>query len=163
MSCFLLTVFSVNVFAWEGRGFKIISEKTEMTPGLKGTFVRTNNYLTNKNTTINATQAMSLAHDAHGLVNQNIEIYGQHSYYIFNNTSIKQRYHFNYTTECNHQFMSHYGDVDVEKGGRFQDAGDIFFMTNKQHTRHWIITATTKVHGESSDTHKSKATLTVTK
>lgn len=60
LSYFLLSVLSAHVAAGEGSGFKIISEKTEMTPGIKGWIVKNNNYPTHKN----ATQAMSLAYDA---------------------------------------------------------------------------------------------------
>lgn len=71
LSYCLLSILSAHIVAGEGSGFKIISEKTEITPGVKGGFVRTANYLTNKNPTKNAAKAMSVAHDAHGLVNQN--------------------------------------------------------------------------------------------
>jgi hypothetical protein len=155
------SLISFGVYAYQGEGFKIVSEKFTSTPGFGGGFVsqesmgemkKNGNVYVNVNT-----------HDFVGKVKEYIPIRGNHEIQIFNNTANTQRYTYIYSLACEDAYQNFERVIDMYAGGTFNDRSDSFGTVQKLISGEFPIIASTKITGYETASKEAKATLHVSR
>lgn len=156
MMSVLFATISLNAFALEGKGFRILSETIESSPGAVGGFIQKSS-----SSQPFYVYAWSLAHDAGGHPHQNVRLSGSHSFNISNYTKQEQVYTYKYELTCDGQYFRKIDKVKVAPGGFIMDSADSYLYTVHSRTGSWTINVVTDVAGESSNNHVSNGTLRI--
>ncbi|OGT41164.1 MAG: hypothetical protein A3F42_00785 [Gammaproteobacteria bacterium RIFCSPHIGHO2_12_FULL_37_34] len=151
----LIASMSMNAFALEGKGFKILSETIESSPGAIGGFIQ------QSSSSKPYVYTWSLAHNADGHPHQNVRLWGNHSFNVNNYTKEKQIYTYKYEITCDGQYFRKIDKVQVAPGGFLTDSADSFLYTSHSRAGSWTINVITDVTGESSNNHSSNGTLRI--
>ena len=154
-----LLIMSVNAFALEGKGFRILSEKIETSPNTQGGFIPKSSDHSSRY----MVQTWSQAYNAQGRIHENIRLTGSHSLNIGNYTSQKQLYHYKYELNCDGRYVKKTDVIEVLPGGYMTDSGTSFLSASFTSPGSRGITVLTEVTGESSGNHYAKAVLDVNK
>ena len=152
----LIASMSMNTFALQGKGFKLLSETIESSPGAIGGFVQKSS----SNMPFYV-YAWSHAHDAQGRPHQNIQLHGNHSFTINNYTNQKQIYTYKYEINSDGQYFRKIDHIEVIPGGFAMDSADSFLAIVHSHVGTWTINAITDVTGETRNNYIASGTLKV--
>ena len=149
---------SMGVFAYEGKGFKIISEEMTQSPGFKGGI----KHLPSKKKWLPMyANAMSQAYDAEGHVKEHITIQGGHSINLVNSTNQTRRYSYKYTLSCAGAY-EHFGQtIDIYPQGSFADNSRTYGVVQKEEPGVHKINVTTQISGAESASHTAYGTLKI--
>lgn len=159
MSMIALSTISMNVLALEGKGFRILSETIEASPGVIGGFIQKPTLQSAKPL---VAQAWSQAHSEEGRVYQNIRLMGNHHFNISNYTNQKQTYTYKYELNCDGQYFRKVDVVEVSPGGYMTQSADSYIYSQHIRSGLWTVNVTTDITGESSAHYLSTGTLRVT-
>jgi hypothetical protein len=160
LACLALLAFSASALAYEGKGFKIISEKVTMSPGFDAHFES----VPVKKTSLPAyVNALSWAYDAEGHVNENIYVKGDHNIDISNYTSKVVRYTYTYTLSCESLYANFSRTVELQPQGTFYDTSHSYGDVQKNREGSYGIHVGTKIEGGEYAFHQRDATLRVRK
>lgn|SRR3990167_4962519 len=157
LSFLFVGLLSLNAYALEGHGFRVLSETIEHSPGVSGKFVPSSG---KKSPGI--ALSWSQAYDARGLANMNVMVRGSHSFSVTNYTSLNQVYTYKYELNCDGQYFRKIDKIEVRPGGVVNENGDSFLSTYHRQKGLFQINASTSVSGESTHSHTGTATLRVT-
>lgn len=158
--CLTLLAFSATAMAYEGKGFKIISEKVTMTPGFDAHF---ESVPVKKISSPAFVNALSWAYDAEGHVKENIYVKGDHNIDISNYTSKVTRYTYTYTLNCESEHASYERTVELQPQGTFYDTSHSYAVVQKDREGGYGIHVGTKIEGGEYAFHQRDATLRVRK
>ena len=154
----ILACFTLNAFAYEGHGFRVISSTIESSPGAKGGFTQSQ-ALSKKSSAV--AFAWSQAYDAEGMAGENVVLRGNHSFNVTNYTKTNQTYTYKYELNCDGQYFRKIDKVEVRPGGVVSDASNSYLTTFHRQGGMFGINAVTDVAGESSNNHVARGSLRV--
>ena len=153
----LIATVGMNAFALEGKGFKVLSETIESSPGAVGGFVpqtpSSQPYV----------YADATAQNADGRTHENIRLSGSHRFNVSNYTKEKQIYNYKYEINCDGMYFRKTDKIEVSPGGYASDSASSFLYVSFSQPGNWSINAITEVTGESNGNHWDRATLRVEK
>ncbi|HLB42858.1 MAG TPA: hypothetical protein VJN02_08445 [Gammaproteobacteria bacterium] len=152
----LIASMSMNIFALEGKGFKILSETIESSPGAVGGFIQKPSP-----SNLSYVYAWSQAHDAQGHPHQNIQLRGSHSFNITNSSKERQIYTYKYEITCDGQYFRKIDKVQLAPGGVLADSADSYLYTVHSRTGSWTINVITDVTGETGNNRVANGMLRV--
>jgi hypothetical protein len=156
-----LSALSFSVFAYQGEGFKIVSEKFTSTPGFGGGFVSVDNVpQPAKNPNV---WAKACARDASGRVKDYISVSGCHNVQIYNNTGNVQRFTYTYSLKCEDAHQVFERTLDINPQGTFTDMANSSGTVQKLNSGDFPIISSTKISGADTASDEAKATLRVSK
>lgn len=158
----MASMMSFAAFAYQGEGFKIVSEKFTSTPGFGGGFVSIDNNLSQpvKNPNV---WAKACARDASGRVKDYISVSGCHNVQIFNNTGNVQRFTYTYSLKCEDASQVFERTLDINPQGTFTDIANSSGTVQKLNSGEFPIIASTKISGADTASDEAKATLRVSR
>jgi hypothetical protein len=156
LSILFLGLMQLNAYAYEGHGFRVLSETVEHSPGVTGKFVSS---VSKK--TPGIALSWSQAYDARGFANTNVVLTGSHSISVTNYTNQNQIYNYKYELNCDGQYFRKVDRIEVRPGGVVNQSGSSFLTTYHRQKGLFQINASTAVSGESSHSHISGGTLRV--
>lgn len=154
-----LTALSTPVLAFEGHGFKIISEKVTHSPNFKGGFQA----LTPKKKAFAPAyaSAMAWAYDAEGRVREYIKVQGDHNISLSNYTNQTLRYTYKYTLSCESAYEQFDRTVEIRPQGTFIDSSHSYGTVQKDKPGTFKIAVGTQISGGDTAFHDAYATLRV--
>lgn len=160
ISAVALSVISMHVMAFEGNGFKIISDKVTHSPGFNGGFQE----VALKKSVVPAyVNTMAFAYDAEGHVMDYIKIKGDHNISISNYTSQTQRYAYTYVLSCESAYEQFERTVEIYPHGNFSDSSHSYGTVQKESESTFGINVSTKISGAENSWHEAHAALRVRK
>ena len=152
----ILSLISVNAFAYTGHGFKIISEKVTQTPGFNGRTVSLD-----KHKGLDRLRAEVKAFQAVGSRTDFITIQSWHVFSVFNNTNTTQRYTYNFVLFSGDARYNFEKTVELYSHGNYFDDSMNYGAVQKENVGYYDITAQTKVTGAENGFSESHALLHV--
>lgn len=149
-----------NIFAYEGKGFKIISEKITKSPGFKGGFKQ---LPSKKKWFPTYANAMSQAYNAEGHIKEYITIQGDHRVNIVNTTNQTRRYNYKYTLSCASAYEHFEHTIDIYPQGNFADNSRSYGLVQKEEPGVHKINVTTHISGAESASHTASGILKISR
>ena len=160
-SLLCISLFSLNVYALEGHGFRVISESIESSPGASGGFKPSATGVSKKSPLV--AFVTSQAYDAEGRMDSNVVLRGHHSFNVSNYTKVNQLYTYKYELSCDGQYFRKTDRIEVRPGGTASDMSDSYLSVYHRQPGFFRIISLTDVAGESSNSHVATGTLRVNK
>ncbi len=159
ISALILSAISIHAIAYEGKGFKIISEKVTHSPNFVGGFKEVPS---KKGIAPGYAKATSWAYDASGRPGELIKIQGDHNVSLSNYTSSAQRYTYTYNLNCDKVYERFERTVELAPQGSFTDSSHSYGAAQEQSTGTFSINVGTKITGGGESAwHEAHATLRV--
>lgn len=155
LSILILTAFSINALAYQGQGFRIISEKVTHSPDFKDGGFRE---ISPKTMYVNA---LSWAYNSEGRTYEYVKVRGDHNVSISNSTRATQQYTYSYTLSCESAFENFERTIEIYPNGLFTDNSSSYGTVQKENSGTFGIHVMTKVTGGESATHTADAILRV--
>lgn len=150
----VLSLISLNALAYQGQGFKIISEKHTQSPGFNGSFI-------SKPATTMTAEALAWAHDASGRPHEYIKIQGDHNINLYNNSTTTKRYTYTYTISCENAYENFERTLDLYAKGSFTDSSHSYGTVQKDSEGGYRINVGTKINGSESAWHEAHSVCRV--
>lgn len=153
-----LSFISINAMAFEGQGFKIISERITKSPGFIGGFQE----VAPKKKSLYIS-ALSWAYDARGRVMDYVRVQGDHNVSISNETNQTQRYTYTYILSCESAYENFERTIDIYPHGNFIDSSSSYGEVQEEETGSFRIRVATQVSGAESAFHEASAILSISR
>lgn len=151
-----LSAASLNLYAYEGRGFKIIDEKITSSKNSHGGIVSLPILYS-----LGSTASGAMVSDKAGKPNQFVRLDSDHSLSIRNNNLEVKSYTYKYFLTCGDFNQSFERTLSIEPNGYFDDHAQIFGNVQKALVGNYKITATTWINGSEFNKSESNATLRI--
>lgn len=157
ISAIILSALSLNCFAFQGEGFKIISEKVTQSPGFNGGIISKS--VVPKSDTLLVAQAMNSI----GKPNEYVKINSGHVVNMRNDTGKVSRYTYTYLLSCEEAYQIFERTIELEKDGSFLDVSQSYGTVQKNKEGKFPILAQTKISGGDTQSCEHTADLTIRK
>lgn len=157
LSILILFAISFQAMAFEGKGFKIVSEKVTQSAGFNGGFQE----IAPKKKVDVFANAMAWAYNAEGRVMDYIKVEGDHSVNISNYSSQTQRYTYTFVLSCEDAYEKFERTVDIYPQGSFSDSSHSYGTVQKENAGTFGINVSTNISGAESAFHEANAVLRV--
>lgn len=158
ISTLLLSLICLTSYAYEGKNFRIISEKVSKSPNFQGGFIDNQKKILFKPMYMNV---ISWAYNAEGRTYEYVKIQGDHTISLSNDTSQTKRYKYTYALSCENAFENFEREIEIYPHGSFNDNGHSFGTVQKESSGTFGIHVMTKVTGAENGTHTSDAILRI--
>jgi len=153
-----LPALALNVQAYEGKNFKIISEEYKETPNFNGSIVPNDN---SKKTM--STEAEVYTQDAKGKVKEYVKIQSLHSVKLRNETNENKRYEYIFTLKSEDAMNTFKRSIEIFPRGDFRDTSYNYGTVQKQIEGNYKISAFTKITCAENDEKEANALLKISK
>lgn len=160
ISAFSLSLISIQASAYEGQGFKIISEKTTHSPGFIASGLKEN---LKKKTVLRYINARVATYDTRGHINEYIKVQADHTISISNYMSRSQRYTYKYILSCESAFYTFERTVEIYPHGYYSDSSHSYGVVQKEEPGTYRINAATQISGAENSFDDDHAALTVSR
>ncbi|MBA3661699.1 MAG: hypothetical protein H0W64_08235 [Gammaproteobacteria bacterium] len=152
-----LTLASFQTFAHQGKGYRIISETTETSPGAVGGIMD----VTQTRPPLGYASALANAPNQHSHRNQYSYVEGNHGVTIRNNTAQNQLYKYIMEVNCDNRLFRSVKHIELFPEGTFTNQSKSFVVVQEEKVGTFPIKAMTQVIGESNSSFEGQGKLVV--
>lgn len=154
-----LTVVSLQAYAHQGKGYRIISEKVEMSPGAIGGLIELDSK--SNGDTRKYAEVMTSAPDKTMDRNESVYVEGYHTMSIRNTTQQTQLYKYVMEVNCGNRSFRNIKHIELYPQGTFTNSSSSYLVVQENRPGTYKINAITEIVGESSGAQRATGKLVV--